>query len=147
MQETPNNPFSQAMQARPKRLAAMTRRALLLQAATAKHLLAAKSSPVTDKALLVGNTSKLGTDVQRCVSRQALLMLVLGLVQTGRSPTCRRGFAGQGLARVMHMLQANPPSLPLSSNAAGGDAALQMQQRREKQHLPPSPPQHAPVSV
>lgn len=63
--ETLNNPASQAMQARPKQLAAMRRGALSLQAATAKHLLAAKSSPVTAKALLVGNTSKLGTrDVQ-----------------------------------------------------------------------------------
>ena len=47
---------------------------------------------------------------------------------------------GQGLARVMHVLQANPSSLSLSSKAVGGDADLQMQQCREKQHLPPLPP-------
>lgn len=38
----------------------MTRGALFLRAAMAKHFLAAKSSPVTAKALLVGNTSKPG---------------------------------------------------------------------------------------
>lgn len=54
---------------------------------------------------------------------------------------------GQGLARVMHVLQANPSSCPLSAKAVGGDADLQMQQCQEKQHLPPSPPQCTPVSV
>lgn len=68
--ETLNNQASLAMQTRPEQLITMMRGALLLWAAMVKHLLAAKSSPVTAKALLVGNTSKpgLGRDPQEMCS-------------------------------------------------------------------------------
>ena len=70
--ETQSNQASLATQARPEQLTAMMRGALFLRAAMAKHLLAAKRSPTTATALLVGNTSKpgLGRDPQEMGSKR-----------------------------------------------------------------------------